>query len=131
MAAPARSHVAAGPVVLVVDDEPAVCRITARTLAGLGFAVLEAHSGDEALGILETASVLAVVTDLRMRPMTGLELYEHIRRRWPGLPVLLMSGYAENALPAYPASFLPKPFTAERLLSVVRELLATGDAPPP
>jgi two-component system, response regulator PdtaR len=118
-------------VVLLVDDEEVVRRITARILAGAGFRVLEAHDGEQAatlLATLGTSVVGLVVSDIRMPGMSGIELASLVSERWPALPVLLVSG--QGAPPAsYPGPFLPKPFSPERLLAAVHGLLrATADA---
>ena len=115
-------------VVLLVDDEDVVRRITARILAGAGFRVLEAHDGEQAatlLATLGTNAVGLVVSDIRMPGMSGIELAAVVSERWPTLPVLLVSG--QGGPPAgYPVPFLPKPFLPERLLAAVHDLL-----PPP
>jgi two-component system C4-dicarboxylate transport response regulator DctD len=118
-------------VVLLVDDEDVVRRITARILAGAGFRVLEAHDGEQAatlLATLGTNAVGLVVSDIRMPGMSGIELAAMVSERWPTVPVLLVSG--QGGPPAgYPVPFLPKPFLPERLLAAVHDLLrATADA---
>ena len=106
-------------------------RITARILAGAGFRVLEAHDGEQAatlLATLRTNVVGLVISDIRMPGMSGIELASLVSERWPVVPVLLVSG--QGGPPAgYPVPFLPKPFSPERLLAAVHDLLrATADA---
>jgi two-component system, NtrC family, C4-dicarboxylate transport response regulator DctD len=118
-------------VVLLVDDEDVVRRITARILAGAGYRVLEAHDGEQAATLLATLGtnvVGLVVSDIRMPGMSGIELAALVSERWPTVPVLLVSG--QGGPPAsYPGPFLPKPFLPERLLAAVHGLLrATADA---
>jgi CheY-like chemotaxis protein len=111
-------------VVLVVDDEELVCRLTARILADAGFYVLEAHTGAEALALLSSlnGSVQLVVSDIAMPQMTGTELADVAAARWPAVPVLLVSG--QGGPPAgYPGTFLPKPFTQDALLETVAGLV--------
>jgi two-component system, cell cycle sensor histidine kinase and response regulator CckA len=120
---PAETGVAAS--VLVVDDEAAVRRFAARVLQRDGFGVLEACDGVEALEIVreDRAPIHAVVSDIVMPRMNGVELMEALSESHPDLPVILMSGYATAALAdmgiASPCSILPKPFPAERLLAEV------------
>jgi DNA-binding NtrC family response regulator len=111
-------------VVLVVDDEDAVCHLTTRILADAGFCVLEAHSAGEALTLLSTLNgrVQLVVSDIAMPGMTGTELATLMAGQYPGTPVLLMSGHGGPAAD-YPGPFLPKPFTADALLNAVGRLL--------
>jgi CheY-like chemotaxis protein len=111
-------------VALVVDDEEAVCRLTARMLTDAGLRVLEAHDGQEALTLLEhlgAAAVGLVVSEITMPGMSGVELGRLIGQRWPAIPVLLVSG--EGPPPSdYAGAFLGKPFTADALITSVKAL---------
>lgn len=124
------SRAGAGISVLVVDDEAAVRRFAARVLARDGFEVLEANDGVDALELLKVASppVDIVVTDIVMPRLNGVELMEALSVSHPGLPVILMSGYATAALSelgiATPCSILNKPFPAERLLAEVHRCMS-------
>ena len=115
--------------VLVVDDEAAVRRFAARVLQRDGFGVLEATDGIEALEMIRghRMPVHAVVSDIVMPRMNGVELMEALAASHPEVPVILMSGYATAALSelgiASPCSILPKPFPAERLLAEVHRCL--------
>ena len=82
--------------VLLVDDDPLILSATAALLEDLGQTVLEAGSGQAALDLLQAgAQVNLVLTDHAMPVMTGTELARRIRAQWPGLPIVLVSGYAE------------------------------------
>lgn len=111
---------------LVVDDEPDVCRITARMLDEAGFAVKLAMSGPEALANLPD-SVDVIVLDVRMPGMSGLEVARRARVQGTTAPVLFVSGYPEDpAAPGpepIPHDFLSKPFTPDQLVAAVRTLL--------
>ncbi|MGE5688720.1 MAG: PAS domain S-box protein [Gemmatimonadota bacterium] len=116
--------------VLVVDDEDGVRHVAGRVLERLGYRVLTAASGLEALDIMlrERARIRALVTDVRMPGMTGLELVELLRTGGMDLPVLFMSGYTDPvALPneeaAMPRRFLAKPFGIEAFTAEVGALL--------
>ncbi len=108
--------------ILVVDDEEEVREILAETLVDFGYRVLTAASGEEALPVLaKDHSVAMVITDVRMPGMSGLELADEIRRRWPEVKVVLISGYF---LPqTTPQRFLKKPFHMKELASIVRSEL--------
>jgi DNA-binding NtrC family response regulator len=117
--------------VLVVDDEEMVRRLAARMLLQLGYRVLEARDGQEALKLLQrpTHLITAVLTDLAMPGIGGRTLGETIANCWPQVRVLYMSGFPaqrmvnEGALdPSHP--FIQKPFTSDQLGRKVRELLA-------
>lgn len=118
-------------VILVVDDEPSVRRFAARVLLGEGFVVREAGDGQEALEMVNTGGVSALVCDVVMPRLNGVQLMEVLARSHPQLPVLLMSGYATVQLEgmgiAAPCGLLPKPFSAERLVEEVRRCLGNAD----
>lgn len=121
-----------GPSILVVDDEGAVRRFASRVLEREGYVVVEARDGVEAIDILKQEhSFEAVVSDIIMPRMNGVELMQALSTTEPGLPVILMSGYATNALAelgiSAPCAILPKPFPAERLLEEVRRCTQKRD----
>jgi two-component system, cell cycle sensor histidine kinase and response regulator CckA len=122
-----RSNVGADKRVLVVEDEESVRNFTARVLAAEGFTVIEAIDGLEALHCWETHGTIdLVVTDVVMPRLGGRTLVERLRTRMPGLPVVFMSGYAENpiGLPSSaPTIFLEKPFGADALATAVAMVL--------
>ena len=116
---------------LVVDDEEMVRRLAARMLVTLGYHVLEARDGHEAVRVLQRDAqrIQAVLSDVAMPGLGGRQLGETIARCWPEVRVLYMSGFpahrvvAEGAIDAT-KPFLQKPFTEEQLGRKVRELLA-------
>jgi PAS domain S-box-containing protein len=120
----AASTVVQALTVLVVDDDPLVLLSTAAMLDDLGYTAVQATSGAEALEVLGSSRRIdVVVTDLAMPLMTGLELAQQIKQRWPTLPVLLASGYADKldetelALP-----HIGKPFNQNELVQALMEL---------
>ena len=117
--------------VLVVDDEEMVRRLAARMLVLMGYKVLEARDGQEAIKLLQRGAqhIGVVLTDLAMPGIGGRRLGETIAGCWPQVQVLYMSGFPaqkmmnEGALdPNQP--FIQKPFTSEQLGRRVRDLLA-------
>ena len=114
--------------VLLVEDERAVRLVVERALRRGGMDVITASDGDLALDLLGETRVDVLVSDVVMPGIDGVELLEAIRARRPGLPVVLMSGYAEppqrRALDGTGAVFLSKPFAADDLLDAVRAALA-------
>jgi two-component system cell cycle sensor histidine kinase/response regulator CckA len=116
---------------LVVDDEEMVRRLAARMLVTMGYRVLEARSGQEAVRLLRRGAhrIDGVLTDVAMPGIGGRELGETIARCWPQIRVLYMSGFAANRMvnegaldPSVP--FIQKPFTSEQLGRRIREVLA-------
>lgn len=112
-------------VVLAIDDDALVLTNTAAMLEDGGHRVLQATSGRMALQLLSEGRVDVVVTDFAMPEMNGAQLAEAAQAGWPGLPVLLVSGYAE--LPADTAPDFPrlaKPFRQDQLLRALAEAAA-------
>ncbi|UYY59729.1 PAS domain S-box protein [Sphingomonas sp. S2-65] len=116
----------ASGLVLLVDDEPSVRASTAALLADLGYSVKEVESGRDALAYLDAAHADYVVTDHLMPSMTGSELAERVRQRFPAMPVLIVSGYAEldGISPDLPR--LAKPFRQDELAASMAALDAKG-----
>jgi len=111
--------------VLVVDDDVLVLQNTAAMLEDLGHRVLEASSGHGALDCLgRSQAVDLVITDKAMPGMTGIQLAAAIKERWPYLPVILASGYAELSSNLDPNLIrLSKPFQQDGLARAIRESL--------
>ena len=118
-----------GYTVLVVDDEEAVRHLASRTLTFTGYQALEASHGREAIATMEqhAGAIHLVLTDIKMPGMSGRELGRHVEQRWPGKPILYMSGFAsevfQGGLLEAGAPFLSKPFTQDDLTQKVRSLL--------
>jgi two-component system cell cycle sensor histidine kinase/response regulator CckA len=119
--------------ILVVEDEEAVRSLSRHILEGSGYRVLEARNGREALHVAEklTGRLHLLLTDVVMPEMGGAELARRLSAFRPGLKVLYLSGYADDAVIRHGAldrevSYLQKPFTTESLIRRVREVL---DAP--
>jgi CheY-like chemotaxis protein len=127
---PGRQASTAGASVLVVDDEPGVRHFTARILRDEGYGVHEAADGLEALELVRAAAPIdAVVSDIVMPRLNGVELLQSLSTLRPDLPVILMSGYgaiqlAERGI-ASPCSVLSKPFPPELLVAEVRRCIRT------
>jgi two-component system, cell cycle sensor histidine kinase and response regulator CckA len=116
--------------ILVVEDNDHVRTIALRVLTRLGYHVLGASSGEEALAVLEAtgARVALVMSDVIMPGMTGPELYQHLAARYPGLRVLFTSGYSHDAIARHgvlePGTmFIEKPYVPPTLAQKVREAL--------
>ena len=118
--------------VLLAEDEPGVRRLLARMLRAGGYEVLEAPNGVDALrlGRQNADRLAALVTDVDMPAIGGVELARRLARRWPELPVLFISGTVADPLapgdldaPAERSQFLAKPFTEHALLEALHELL--------
>jgi two-component system cell cycle sensor histidine kinase/response regulator CckA len=119
----------------VVEDDPAVRSLVQRVLQGAGYAVVGAGSGPAALDAATSgARPSLLLTDMAMPGMTGPEVAGPARERWPGLPVVFMTGYFEaDGAPAPYGVTLQKPFSPDELLHRVREALrgSAAQAQPP
>lgn len=119
--------------ILLVEDEDAVRAFAAKALERKGYTVLAAASGDEALELLaeRAQDINILVTDVVMPNMDGPTLAIKVREVRPELPVLFMSGYAEeqlrqslsSAFDTAHVAFLPKPFSLKDLAQTVKDVL--------
>jgi CheY-like chemotaxis protein len=111
--------------VLVVDDDPLVLTNTAAMLEDLGYQVVEATSGEQALRALRRAKRIdLVITDQLMPGMKGIEVFEAVRSEWPHVPVILATGYAEALTGTHPElPRLNKPFRQDDLARAVASVL--------
>ncbi len=120
--------------ILVVEDEDMVRSVAERALSRQGYQVRTAANGEEALALL--AQVTAdgggfdlLISDVMMPTMDGPTMVRQARAQFPTLPILFMSGYAEEQLRRSidldNVSFLPKPFSVRQLAEAARDALAT------
>ncbi|MEJ7776657.1 MAG: response regulator [Sphingomicrobium sp.] len=129
--------------VLLVEDEPMVRTVAERALARHGYTVVTANNGEEALEVLSRVGdeIVLLITDVVMPAMDGPTMVREARLTWPSLPILFMSGYAEEQLRKSidfdNVLFLPKPFSVQELAESARRALEAkagapdGVQPPP
>lgn len=126
----------AGRVALVAEDEALVRRTLTQALTRAGWRVLAAETGEAALAILPRpgappeSQLSVVIADVVMPGMDGLALVRAVREIWPGLPAVLVSGYAASALREDLAtaeiSYLSKPYGITELLATMARLTDEG-----
>lgn len=117
--------------ILVVDDDAMNRQVVALTLEHAGFATTPASDGEEALELILTAHFDAVVTDIDMPRMNGLELLQNIRSRFPWLPVIVTTGLADDevidaALADGAVAVFQKPVGRDDLIAAVALGLRRG-----
>jgi two-component system cell cycle sensor histidine kinase/response regulator CckA len=115
--------------VLLVEDEDMVRAVAERALARQGYTVLTAENGEVALEVLEKhGRPDLLISDVVMPQMDGPTMVRHAREKYPDLPILFMSGYAEEQLRKSidldNVAFLPKPFSVQELAEAARDVLA-------
>jgi CheY-like chemotaxis protein len=108
-------------VVLVVDDEPLVLDLTVEILEDLGCEVRSADSATDALDRLaEDPRIEFLMTDVHMPGMSGYDLAEKAKKRWPDLRIIVMSG---NDLGGKGYALVRKPFSHPQLQRIIRDAL--------
>jgi CheY-like chemotaxis protein len=121
---PTKSFLDSSLTVLAVDDDFLVLTNTVAMLEDLGHVALSASSGQEALDVLRRpSSVDLVITDQGMPRMTGLQLFEAIKKEWPTIPVIIATGYAELSSNGRHLEKLPKPFSEADLETKLAEVI--------
>lgn len=130
---PSEAPMGNGELILVVDDEEPICRITRSLLEASNYRVITASDGSEACALYREnqAEISAVLTDMMMPVMDGAAAIEELRRLNPRLPIIASSGLAEAGKEEQARSmgarkFLSKPYTAARLLWALHELVRHG-----
>jgi CheY-like chemotaxis protein len=131
-AAPERriSPARAAGTILVVEDQPQVRQLTCKMLRGMGYKVLEAGDGMQALETARTHGrpISLLLTDVIMPGMNGREVAAHLKPLQPNMEVIFMSGYTDRIIGDVidnSVKFLQKPFTTEQLQLMVRQALGS------
>ncbi len=122
-------------VVLAIDDEPGILRLLRLELIGAGFSVLTATGGDEGIAILSSQEVDIVLLDALMPAQPGTEVLAEIKKRWPSLPVIVLSAHNTDAhrlevMEAGADDFVTKPFSPQDLTIRIQSLLGRAAGEP-
>lgn len=119
--------------VLIVDDSPTERVFVAGILIAHGFSVRQAEDGRQALAAIEEERPLVILVDLLMPEMDGLELVERVRRCYPGIPIILITGKGDEAvalkaLRAGASTYLPKRHLQQSLVETIETVVWTNEA---
>jgi len=124
------AHPSGSETILVVDDETMILDLAETILSRFGYKVIRAENGEQALTVMadQTGQIDLVILDLNMPGMGGHSCLEALAARYPGLPVLLASGYSPNGsvrdtLASGAAGFIGKPYQLKEMLKVVRHII--------
>jgi CheY-like chemotaxis protein len=117
-------------LILVVEDEPTMLRLVQEALEKAGHKVITAANGAAGLKSFQTnsAEIKLVITDLMMPKLNGVEMARMIRKESTSVPILFISGYAddlvfEDEVMRGPTMFMPKPFRQDTLVDEVAAIL--------
>lgn len=114
--------------ILIVDDNPNMSSLLTEMLEIFEYDSVMADDGEAALRELENQKFSLVITDMKMPNMSGLELLEKVREKYPGLPVVLISGYSVDSMSnesstVKPDGFLSKPFMMNDVEQMLKRLI--------
>ncbi len=117
-----------GPNILIIDDEPAICKNCVKILSGSAAEIDYAQNGYDALKMIKNKLYHLVITDLKMNRMGGMEILARVKKDYPDILVIVITGFASVSsavevmkMGAY--DYLPKPFTPYELRAVVGQAL--------
>ena len=121
--------------ILVVDDEEDVRETIRLQLESENFNVIEAENGEEAIKVLRTGDNLmncgVILCDIRMPKINGIEYVDYLKKEAPGIPIVVITGYPDTEMAVGLMNkgvndYLVKPVESEKLISVVKKLIAKG-----
>jgi len=113
--------------IMIVDDEEEIRRTIKRQLKDTGYEIIEASNGEEAIRLIGVENVLildAIICDIRMPKINGVEAIAHFRKEYPSIPVIVLTGFPDVSLAAKfikdgAFEYLVKPVEKEKLVEVV------------
>ena len=119
--------------ILVIDDDPGVRQVLSESLAGMGYRVHAAESGEKALGTIRETGCDLVILDMVLPRMDGMEVLQEVQRHHPELCVIMITGYgtvetAVETMQLGAVDYVQKPFTEEELVEFARKLLIKREA---
>lgn len=121
------------PKILLVDDEPSILNVLSVLLKTEGYEITPAQGGEKAIELLKNSQFDLMISDIRMKPVDGMQLLKTAREMQPGLSVLMVTGYgsvetAVEALKLGAFDYVTKPFKVDELLITVKRAIAYNQA---
>jgi len=119
------------PNILVVDDDPALLSLLIDTLLAIGYNATGAANGVRALEVLAETSFALMITDIRMPKLNGLQLRDKVKRLYPDMPILFVTGvaYPDIIAQASPEGVLAKPFRISQIEEMIESTLNSTQLP--
>lgn len=119
---------------LIVDDDPIVLDSCKRVLEAEGFEVCLVPSADQALEVMKNNTFDILLIDVKMPERDGMYLMRAVKKQWPEVPIVVMSGYPTpetiaEGLQLGAEEFIAKPFTPDEFLEIVRQVLQKRGKP--
>lgn len=119
---------------LIVDDDPIVLHSCKRVFEAEGFEVCLVPSADQALKVMKNSVFDILLIDVKMPERDGMYLIRAVKKQWPEVPIVVMSGYPTpetitEGLQLGAEEFIAKPFTPDELLEIVRQVLQKRGKP--
>lgn len=117
------------PLIVLVDDDSSIRWVLSKALQNAGFKVMAADNGQSALQILENHKTTILITDVKMPGISGLELMETVKNRYPNLPVIIITANADTQMAVESHQigafdYLPKPFDLNQAVSICQKAIA-------
>lgn len=117
------------PLILLVDDDSSIRWVLSKALSNAGFKVIAADNGQDALVLLDKHLPKLLITDVQMPGMSGLELMETVKNRYPQLPVVIITANADTQMAVESHQigafdYLPKPFDLNQAVSISQKAIA-------
>ena len=114
--------------ILIVEDDVSFCDMLAKFLARKSYEITTAYSAEESLSKIEIATFDLIITDLRLPKYDGIELMQQFKKKFPAVPVILMTGYSDvntavKAMKNGASDYISKPFNPEEVLLVIENAL--------
>jgi len=118
--------------ILIVDDDPLLLELLTDTLAAIGYETAPAADGAIALDMLQNEQFDLMISDIKMPRLDGLQLLKRVRRRYPRLPVLFITGFSSREMigSVAPDGVLAKPFRIAHIESMIQQALERKDRGP-